>query len=145
MKESIYISQIMVVGEPKFPAALIVPAFRAVIEHFERKGFHLHSNAEVVANADVNDIIESEIHSLNKDLGHFAQIKKFVLLEQDWSIASGELTPTLKLKRKQLVKKYAYEVESLYSGGEHTGTDVEMESATHLPNPTSDAWEGNPL
>ena len=146
MKESPYISQIMVVGENrKFPAALIVPAFKAVIEHFERKGLHLCSNAEVVASADVNNLIESEIHRLNKHLAHFLQIKKFVLLEEDWSTAGGELTPTLKLKRKQLLKKYGHVIESLYSDGKHTGTNVEMKSAAHLPDPTSDAWEGNRL
>jgi long-chain acyl-CoA synthetase len=130
MKQSPYISQIMVVGENrKFPAALIVPAFRAIIEHFGPMGIQLRSNADVIASADANALVESEIHRFNRQLGHFAQIKKFALLEEEWSIKGGELTPTLKLKRKELLKKYANQIESLYSGVEHTGTDVEMESA----------------
>src|SRR6516162_7272169 len=144
MKESHYISQILVVGENrKFPGALIVPAFNQVIEHFEGIGIHLRSNAEVIASDHVKALIESEVHKLNRRLGHFAQIKKFVLLAQDWSIAGGDLTPTLKLKRKQLLKKYAKEIESLYAVEKRTGTDVEMESVTHSPSPASDAREKN--
>jgi long-chain acyl-CoA synthetase len=144
MRESHYISQILVVGENrKFPAALIVPAFNQVIEHFEGVGIHLRSNAEVVASDNVKALIESEIHRLNRRLGHFAQIKKFFLIAQDWSIAGGDLTPTLKLKRRQLLKKYAKEIESLYSGEERTGTDVEIRSITHSFGPASDAREKN--
>jgi len=134
----------LVVGENrKFPGALIVPAFNQVIEHFEGIGIHLRSNAEVIASDHVKALIESEVHKLNRRLGHFAQIKKFVLLAQDWSIAGGDLTPTLKLKRKQLLKKYAKEIESLYAVEKRTGTDVEMESVTHSPSPASDAREKN--
>jgi long-chain acyl-CoA synthetase len=144
MKESPYISQILVVGENRrFPAALIVPAFNRVIEHFEGIGIHLRSNAEVVTSDNVKALIESEIHRLNRRLGHFAQIKKFVLMAQDWSIAGGDLTPTLKLKRRQLSKKYAKEIESLYSAEKRTGTDVEMQTVTHSPGPASDAREEN--
>jgi long-chain acyl-CoA synthetase len=144
MKESHYISQVLVVGENrKFPGALIVPAFNRVIEHFEGIGIHLRSNAEVIASDNVGALIESEIHRLNKRLGHFAQIKQFVLLAQDWSIASGDLTPTLKLKRKQLLKKYAKEIESLYSVEKQTGKDVEMQSARHAPGPATEEREKN--
>ena len=144
MKESHYISQILVVGENrKFPAALIIPAFNQVIEHFEGIGIHLRSNAEVIVSDNVKALIESEVHKLNRRLGHFAQIKKFVLLAQDWSIAGGELTPTLKLKRRQLLKKYAKEIESLYAVEKRMGTDVEMESVTPSPDPASDGREKN--
>ena len=136
LKESPYISQVMVVGENrKFPAALVVPAFKKVIEHFEGRGVHLSSHAQLVASAEANALIESEIQRLNRRLGHFAQIKKFVLLPQDWSIAGGELTPTLKLKRRQLLKKYENEIESLYS--------PEMDASTHVPGQTSELREEN--
>jgi long-chain acyl-CoA synthetase len=117
LKESRYIAQIMVVGENrKFPAALIVPAFNVVVHHFEQKGVHFSSNGEIVAHPEVNALIEAEIRRLNQHFGRYSQIKKFVLLEEEWSIAGGELTPTLKLKRRQLLKKYAREIESLYTG-----------------------------
>ena len=115
MKESSYIAQIMVVGENRrFPGALIVPAFKAIADHFNKLGVHLNSNSEIVAHPAVNALIEAEIQRLNQNFGRYAQIKKFVLLQEDWSMASGELTPTLKLKRRQLLKKYAREIESLY-------------------------------
>jgi len=117
LKESGYIAQIMVVGENrKLPAALIVPAFNVVVHHFERKGVHFNSHGEIVAHPEVNALIEAEIRRLNQHFGRYSQIKKFVLLEEEWSIAGGELTPTLKLKRRQLLQKYAKEVELLYTG-----------------------------
>jgi len=117
MKESRYIAQVMVLGENrKFPAALIVPAFKAVVHHFKQTGVHFNSNSEIVSRPEVNALIEAEIRLLNQHFGRYSQIKKFVLLEEEWSIAGGELTPTLKLKRTELLKKYAREVESLYTG-----------------------------
>jgi long-chain acyl-CoA synthetase len=119
MRESKFIAQIMVVGENrKFPAALIVPAFQMVADYFNQKGVELRSNREIVADRLVNALIESEIQRLNEHFGHYAQIKKFVMLAEEWSLAAGELTPTLKLKRRQLVQKYTGEIESLYAGEE---------------------------
>jgi long-chain acyl-CoA synthetase len=119
MRESKFIAQIMVVGENrKFPAALIVPAFQMVADYFKQKGVELRSNLEIVADRQVNALIESEIQRLNEHFGHYAQIKKFVLLAEEWSLAGGELTPTLKLKRRQLVQKYTGDIESLYAGEE---------------------------
>ncbi len=130
MKESQYIAQIMVIGENRrFPAALIVPAFKVVVQHFRQTGVHLNSNNEIVAHPEVNALIEAEIQRLNQYFGRYSQIKKFVLLEEEWSIAGGELTPTLKLKRRQVLKKYATEIESLYTGEEQTES---VESAKGL-------------
>jgi long-chain acyl-CoA synthetase len=117
MLESKFIAQIMVVGENrKFPAALIVPAFQMVADYFNQKGVELRSNREIVADRQVNALIESEIQRLNEHFGHYEQIKKFILLAEEWSLAGGELTPTLKLKRRQLIQKYTGEIESLYAG-----------------------------
>jgi long-chain acyl-CoA synthetase len=119
MRESKFIAQIMVVGENrKFPAALVVPAFQMVTDYFNQKGVKLRSNREIVADRQVNALIESEIQRLNEHFGHYAQIKKFVLLPEEWSLAGGELTPTLKLKRRQLVQKYTGEIESIYASEE---------------------------
>jgi long-chain acyl-CoA synthetase len=115
LKESRFISQSMVVGENrKFPAALIVPAFEPIKGYFREKGIRFHSNREIVTNPEVNELIASEINRLNEYLGHYARIKNFVLLADEWSLSGGELTPTLKLKRRQVLTKYATEIESLY-------------------------------
>jgi long-chain acyl-CoA synthetase len=138
MKESKFIAQIMIVGENrKFPAALIVPAFQTVADHFDQRGVQLRSHREIVANREVNALIESEIRRLNEHFGHYSQIKKFVLLAEEWSLAGGELTPTLKLKRRQLLKKYAKEIESLYSCEEPTADHVQTPDDKRLPNITN--------
>jgi long-chain acyl-CoA synthetase len=135
MLESKFIAQIMVVGENrKFPAALIVPAFQTVADHFDQRGVKLRSNGEIAADREVNALIESEIHRLNEHFGHYSQVKKFVLLPEEWSSAGGELTPTLKLKRRQMVKKYASEIESLYNGEEQPPGSLPIPHDQHLPN-----------
>jgi long-chain acyl-CoA synthetase len=138
MKESKFIAQIMIVGENrKFPAALIVPVFQAVADHFDQRGVQLRSNREIVVNREVNALIESEIRRLNEHFGHYSQIKKFVLLAEEWSLAGGELTPTLKLKRRQLFKKCAKEIESLYSCEEQTPDSAQTPDDERLPNVTN--------
>jgi long-chain acyl-CoA synthetase len=135
MRESGFIAQIMVVGENrKFPAALIVPAFQAVVDHFPRRGSLLRSNREVTVDREVNALIESEVHRLNEHFGHYARIKKFVLLPEEWSLAGGELTPTLKLKRRELLRKYASEVELLYAEANQTDDRFHLLAQGHLPN-----------
>jgi long-chain acyl-CoA synthetase len=135
MKESKFIAQIMVVGENrKFPAALIVPAFQAVLNQFSQRGSSLRSSRELVVDREVNALIESEIQRLNEHFGHYSQIKKFVLLPEEWSLAGGELTPTLKLKRRELLRKYADEVESLYAGATQTEDRLHLLAEEHLPN-----------
>jgi long-chain acyl-CoA synthetase len=127
MKESKFIAQIMVVGENrKFPAALIVPAFQAFADHFQQRNGKSLSNREIVADREVNALIESEIRRLNEHFGHFSQIKKFTLLADEWSLAGGELTPTLKLKRRELLRKYAQAIETLYVDEDQTADGLEL-------------------
>ena len=138
MKESKFIAQIMVVGENrKFPAALIVPAFSTVADHLNQRGVRLHSNSEIVANREVNALIESEIRRLNEHFGHYSQLKKFALLAEEWSLAGGELTPTLKLKRRKLLQKYAKEIEALYAGEEQAAKTLQIPDHECLPNVTN--------
>ena len=123
MLESKFIGQIMVVGEnQKFPAALIVPAFAEVATHFTHRRFP--SNAEMIADPEVFALIESEIRRLNIHFGQYLQIKKFVLLSAEWSVASSELTPTLKQKRKRILEKYAHEIESIYADVDRAGLAI---------------------
>jgi long-chain acyl-CoA synthetase len=139
LKESKFIAEIMIVGENrKFPAALIVPAFRTIADHFERRGVQLHTNHEIVTNHEVKALIESEIRRLNEHFGRYSQIKKFVLLADEWSLAAGELTPTLKLKRRQLLKKYANEIESLYTQEEQTSESHQIPDDDRLPSVTKE-------
>ena len=117
-KESRFIEQIMVIGEgEKFPGALIVPSYAFVKEWAQRKGIDLGegTNKEIITNAHVIARIQKDVDELNKGFGNWEQIKKFVLLENEFSIDGGELTPTLKLKRKKILEKYQPQYKTIYS------------------------------
>jgi long-chain acyl-CoA synthetase len=68
----------------------------------------------MVESADINKLMKNEIDKLNDNFGHVEKIKKFKLLTDEWSIASGELTPTMKIKRKVVMKQYQKEIEEMY-------------------------------
>lgn len=116
-KESRFIEQIMVVGEgEKFASAFIVPNFAFIREWGEYKNhdFSGLSNADIAKSKLVNDRIGEEINTYNKEYGNWEQIKKFALLEKEFSIAANELTPTLKLKRKKIMENYQAEYSTMY-------------------------------
>ncbi len=117
-KESRFIEQIMVVGEgEKFPAAYIVPNFAFIREWAEKNNqdFSAATNADMAQSTVVNDRISEEISHFNKHYGNWEQIKKFVLLEKEFAISAGEITPTLKLKRKKIMENYKLEYTKMYS------------------------------
>lgn len=117
-KESRFIEQIMVVGEgQKFPGALIVPNYLYIKEWATNKKIDIidNTNKGIITNKDVQQRIQQEIDTYNQNYGGFEQIKKFTLLERELSVEEGELTPTLKLKRKIILAKYAKEVEKIYN------------------------------
>jgi len=120
-KESRFIEQIMVLGEgQKFPAALIVPAFPFVKEWANRKNIQLGTtNEEIAKNPDVIARIQEEVDRINAGYGSWEKIKKFGLLPQEFGIATGELTPTLKLKRKIILEKYKDMVDGFYKEDHH--------------------------
>lgn len=115
-KASRFIEQIAVIGENrKFPAALIVPSYAFVREWAKRKGIEIGASQEaLIANPKVVERIEQEVAAFNQEFGKFEQIKKFKLLPNELSIDGGELTPTLKLKRKIINQKYADLIEEIY-------------------------------
>ena len=117
-KESRFIEQIMIIGEgEKFPAALIVPNFTYIREWHKQQnhGKTTDSNESIAIDTIVIDKIEKEIEIQNATLGNWEQVKKFRLLSAEFSIDGGELTPTLKLKRKVILEKYKQIIESIYT------------------------------
>jgi long-chain acyl-CoA synthetase len=116
MKESRYIEQIMVVGDSrKFVSALIVPSFLNLRDWAKENNLTLEDNKSIVDNSKIKELINSEIDKLNKDFGKWEQIKKFTLLPAEWTIEGGELTPTMKVKRKIILEKYKVQVAELYA------------------------------
>ncbi|MGM0943928.1 MAG: AMP-dependent synthetase/ligase [Bacteroidota bacterium] len=114
-KESTLIEQLMVVGDGKnYPAALIVPSFENLREYCKRKDIPFTSDEEMIAREEIINKYQTEIDSLNKYFGKWEQIKRFKLLAEPWGIDSGELTPTMKLKRKVIKEKYEKQIEQIY-------------------------------
>jgi long-chain acyl-CoA synthetase len=114
-KESLFIEQIMVIGENrKFASALIVPNFEHLRKWCKVNNIECNSNGDMIRNAAVVDRIQQDVNSLNRDFGHAEQIKKFRLLENEWTIPGGELTATLKLRRKIIIDKYRPVIEEIY-------------------------------
>jgi long-chain acyl-CoA synthetase len=114
-KESIFIEQLMIVGDGKnYPAALIVPSFESIHEYCKRKELKVDPNKSVLELPEILSKFQSEIDLINSNFGKWEQIKRFKLLEQPWGIDSGELTPTMKIKRKVIFQKYSQEIESIY-------------------------------
>lgn len=108
MKQSRFIEQIMVIGEgEKMPAALIQPSFEFLRDWAALKGYDIGTtNQEIVSNPKVIERIQEEVDEINKNFGHWEQVKKFELTPDVWSIDDGHLTPTMKLKRKIILGKY---------------------------------------
>jgi long-chain acyl-CoA synthetase len=119
MKESPFIEQMMVVGpERKFTAALIVPAFANLKTWCEKNGVPHQSNDEMISSPRVQEHYKSIVEKFNVQFNHIEQVKKFELLNAEWTIDGGELTPTLKLKRKVITEKYSDAIERIYAEDE---------------------------
>lgn len=116
MKESPYIEQMMVVGaERKFTGALIVPALDNLKTWCEKNSVSINNNKEILQHPKVIELYKSVVEKYNPLFNPVEQVKKFELLNSEWTIAGGELTPTLKLKRKVIMEKYADAVERIYA------------------------------
>lgn len=116
MKESPYIEQIMVLGaDQKFVAALIVPAFAKLKDWCVKQGITYTSSKAIIREPRVVKLYHDTVEKYNPLFNHVEQVKKFELLPDEWTIDGGELTPTLKLKRKVVMEKYRGIIESIYS------------------------------
>lgn len=117
-KESRFIEQIMVIGEgEKFPAAFVVPNFAFAKEWANRHGLHFESmsNEEIIKQSVFIERMDQEIAEINQVFGNWEQVKKIALLPAEFTIDGGELTPTLKLKRKKILEKYQAGYQKIFS------------------------------
>jgi long-chain acyl-CoA synthetase len=119
LKESPFIEQVVIVGEGRnFPGALIVPNFEHLYSWMTEEGINFNKDmkAAVVSMDKVKAKINSEVARLNESFGKWEMIKQFELLPTELSIATGELTPKMSIKRKVVYTKYAAEIEKIYAG-----------------------------
>jgi len=114
-KESFFIENLMVVGEnEKFASALISPNYEFLHNWAGRHNIKYRDNKELIFNPIVIARFQREVNEMNKRLGQTEQIKRFRLVVEEWSPQSGEMSPTLKLKRKVVAEKYREILEEIY-------------------------------
>ncbi|RXK59420.1 long-chain fatty acid--CoA ligase [Lacibacter luteus] len=115
MKESKFIEQMIVVGpERKFAGALIVPSFENLKVWAAQNNISFGTVHDLVRNPKVLEMFKHIVEEFNQQFNHVEQIKKFELCPNEWTVDGGELTPTLKLKRKVIMEKYRDAIERIY-------------------------------
>ena len=111
-----FISQVVLVGnERNFPAALVVPNFEQLENYAKLKNLDIKSPAEFCMHPRIIDLIERQIAELTANLSQYEKVKKIALLENELTVEGGELTPTLKVKRRVVDEKYQAIIEKIYS------------------------------
>ena len=116
IRSSRFVSQAVLVGnERKFAAALIVPNFEMLGSYAKLKGLAAKTPAEMCGHPRILDLIERQVATATKNLARFESVKKIALLDKELSVEGGELTPTLKIKRRVVEEKYKDVIEKLYS------------------------------
>ncbi len=115
-KESPFIEQVLVIGDgQRFPAALIVPSFDYLRSYCQIKDIPYTSNQDVIKHSRIIHRIDEEIYTTNQHFGRHEQIKRWEIIADSWTVESGELSPTLKLRRAYLLEKYKSIIEELYN------------------------------
>ncbi|QNE41645.1 long-chain fatty acid--CoA ligase [Hymenobacter sp. NBH84] len=119
VKESPLVEQIMVVGDGrKFPSALVVPAMDELKNWGKKNGVEIGSLKDAVQNEKVVKMYNDLVHGYNDSFAHWEQVKKVVLVPKQWSVETGEMTPTMKLKRKVISENLKDVIESIYEFNE---------------------------
>jgi long-chain acyl-CoA synthetase len=118
IKRSQYVNQVVVIGDGrKFPAALIVPQMDSLRAYARRQGI-VAEEFELIKHPKIIDLIEKEVESRTADLSQYEKIKAVLLLPRELTVEGGELTPTLKIKRRVVVEKNKGRIDQLYASKE---------------------------
>jgi long-chain acyl-CoA synthetase len=122
IKGSQFVNQVVLIGNGRrFPAALIVPDWERLESYVQLKGIKASGPAALCAHPRIIDLFERQIASLTPDLAQYERVKKIALLEHELTIEGGELTPTMKVKRRVVDEKYRKVIDRIYSEAEQTG------------------------
>ena len=110
-----YIDQVCLIGDArKYISALIVPDFQELHRFSKHNGIPACSDKDLLANEQVKELIQKQVDEVNEALPRYEQIKYYKLLDKPFSVETGELTPTLKLKRRIVFEKFKDDIESMY-------------------------------
>jgi long-chain acyl-CoA synthetase len=124
IKGSPFVNQIVLIGNGRrFPAALIVPDWERVESYAQLKGIETRDHAQLCKHPRIIDLFERQVAALTSELAQFEKVKKIGLLENELTIEGGELTPTLKVKRRVVDEKYRDVIDALYAGAERLATE----------------------
>ncbi len=114
-----YIEQVVIVAdEHKFVSALIVPNLKLLEKYAEEHGIDTTNTAALCKHPDILKMMQERIDRLQQDLAHYEKVKRFILLDRPFSIETGELTNTLKVKRRVVYERYAEEIAQMYEEAE---------------------------
>ncbi|CAI1065960.1 Long-chain-fatty-acid--CoA ligase FadD15 [Serratia quinivorans] len=110
-----FIEQVAIIADArKFVSALIVPSFESLEEYAKSINLKYQDRLELLRHSHILEMFESRLREMQKELARFEQVKKFTLLPAAFSMELGELTPTLKLRRKVIMQRYQSEIDSMY-------------------------------
>lgn len=114
LKSSDYIEEAMVIGDDMdYLAALVVPDFEFLRHHAEQEGLGIGHNEDLIARPAVRDLIKREIDEVNKRLPDYEKVKRFDIMAERWTQETGELTPSMKVKRRVIWEKYGDKLRAL--------------------------------
>ncbi|WP_281646674.1 long-chain fatty acid--CoA ligase [Parendozoicomonas sp. Alg238-R29] len=112
-----FVEQVAVIADArKYVSALIVPAFEALEEYAHSIGVKFENRMELLRHSDIQEMFHKRLEQLQSELARFEQVKKFTLLNREFSLEKGEMTPTLKLRRKVIMERFRKEIEAMYPG-----------------------------
>jgi long-chain acyl-CoA synthetase len=110
-----FIDQFVLIGDSRmFLSALIVPDFEAVKEYADSHKISYSNEKDLVKNSEIYKVIEDDMSKFQKQLANYERVRKFVLLEKPFTIESGEITPSMKIKRKFVEERYRHLIEEMY-------------------------------
>jgi long-chain acyl-CoA synthetase len=120
LKSNRFIAEAAILGDRRhFPAVVIAPAFAALEDWARQSGIPFHSRRELVDNPQVQSLFEGIVEQVNRNLARYERLKKVLVIADELSIEDGTLTPTLKLRRRNVESRYKDEIDKLYA---ETGT-----------------------
>jgi long-chain acyl-CoA synthetase len=116
ISDSPYVDQVIVIGEKRpFLIALIVPDFNKLKEFAEAEGIQAATSKELIENKSIQQIFEKLIRTVSRQLATHEKVRKFLLVDSAFTIENGHMTPTMKLKRKDITTRYAAEIDKVYN------------------------------